>query len=133
MVLNFVGPHLGQPQANLKSAGSNSGLKATMYTYFLKGRGIIVSDFVEKEVELWHGIKQDLGSKECYNIDSKLENIYVRLPRKLWWILLAQYYRESLTSLESKLIIRTTCISEKKRLSLSRWVKNKTKQNKFFT
>lgn len=38
MVLNSGGPHLGQPQADLKNAGSNSELKATMYTYFFEGQ-----------------------------------------------------------------------------------------------
>lgn len=53
MVLNSGGPHLGQPQADLKNAGSNSELKATMYTYFFEGqRCIIVSDFVKKQVGL---------------------------------------------------------------------------------
>ena len=52
MVLKTEGPHLGQPRADLKLTGSNCGFKATKYTYFLKERGIILSDFFEKEVEL---------------------------------------------------------------------------------
>lgn len=52
MVLKTEGSHPGQPRADLKLTCSNCGFKATTYTYFLKERGIILSDFSEDEEEL---------------------------------------------------------------------------------